>query len=373
MEDALQNLSKNLPDAFEETITRIQRLPQGRSRLGLKALSWICHSTRLITINELIEALSVKPGQSVPNPKYRPSPKLVIECCQGLINIESESMIVRPAHYSIQEYLIRQSNTIFPEAQAEIATTCLTYLMFDIFKTGPCHDEQSLSIRLKEYPLLFYAAHSGCIHAKNSTANSIVKDITTNFLNSQGAISSANQALRYGLNYREEYWELEESLSVSPIHMAAYFDLRDTLWEYLDSKTVPIDIKSKMGITALIKASSKGHTEMVKMLLEKGANPYIENWYGNALHCAAEAGECGTILELIKYGVDPNIRGSFGRTPLHCTADNGHAEAANTLITNGADVNARDWDGLTAFHYADSSNSLDLVELLLKFGVDVNI
>jgi len=374
MEDAFTRLSHNLPEAFDETIARIGCLPEGRRRLGIKALLWVCHSSRLLTVVELVEALSIKPGQSAPNPKYRPSPKLVLECCQGLINIEPKSMFVRLAHYSIQEYLVWQSDTIFPRAQAEIATTCLTYLLFDEFQAGPCQDEHVLYSRIEAYPLLFYAARSGCNHSKNVGPDPATKEITSTFLSSPGAIASAHQAERYGMGYREEYWSYEESLSQTPLHVASGCGLRYAVDQYLDSGTVAINIKTENGTTPLIRAASKGHAEIVKILLKRGGDPYIANWYGNALHCAAEAGECSTILALIQHGVDPDIRSELGRTALNCTVDHNHAKAAETLIANGADSDARDSPGCTVLHRAVRENALEIVDLLLtKSLIDVDV
>jgi ankyrin repeat protein len=374
MEDVLAHLSHDLPEAFEETIARIQHLPEGRKGLGIKTLLWVSHSTRLLTVSELVEALSIKPGQSAPNRKYQPSPKLVLECCQGLINIDPESMFVRPAHYSIQEYLVRHSDTIFPRAQAEIATTCLTYLLFDEFQAGPCHGERSMHPRMEAHPLLFYAAYSGCTHSKNAGLDPTTRDITNKFLNSPGALASANQAIRYGMNYREEYWSHEESSSLTPLHFASWFGLRDIVCRYLECETVAINIRSKMGTTPLILAASKGHAEIVKMLMERGADPNLANWYGNALHCAAESGECGAILALIQHGMDPNTRTNFSRTALHCTTDNDHTKAAETLIANGADVDARDQWGYTILHQAVDGNALETVDLLLaKSLIDVDV
>ena len=75
MEDALVSLSRNLPEAFEETIARIQRLPESRRRLGINTLMWICHAKRTLTVFELSEALSVRHGQTKSEPKALPFTK----------------------------------------------------------------------------------------------------------------------------------------------------------------------------------------------------------------------------------------------------------------------------------------------------------
>jgi hypothetical protein len=91
MEDALVSLSRNLPEAFEETIARIQRLPESRRRLGINTLMWICHAKRTLTVFELSEALSVRHGQTSLSQKHCPSPSMIIECCQGLVILDSET------------------------------------------------------------------------------------------------------------------------------------------------------------------------------------------------------------------------------------------------------------------------------------------
>jgi ankyrin repeat protein len=57
------------------------------------------------------------------------------------------------------------------------------------------------------------------------------------------------------------------------------------------------------------------------MLLQRGANPYLGNWYGNALHCTAEAGWSTVIRQLIDYGMNPNDTEHYERLPIYCTLD----------------------------------------------------
>ena len=65
-----------------------------------------------------------------------------------------------------------------------------------------------------------------------------------------------------------------------------------------------------------------------------------ENWYGPALHCAAEAGEVLTIEEVLSSGLDVDLRDHHGRTAFQCATASGHYNAMQSLLSRGADVDA---------------------------------
>jgi ankyrin repeat protein len=366
MEDALDSLSRNLPEAFEETIARIQRLPESQRRLGIHTLMWICHAKCAMTVSELSDALSVKLGQAAMSPKHRPSPKMMVECCQGLVTIDSETMNIRLAHYAIQEYLIGQSDNLFIRPNANIAEICLTYLLFDSFRQGPCSDEDAIVSRTESNPFLSYASRYWGMHAKRSETDQTVQRLIFAFLGSRSAAACANQVMQINNLYREEYWNSEECYSTTALHLASHCGLENTLHKLLDEGIFPVDAATRMGTTPLNKAASGGHVSIVRFLLQRGANPYSENWYGNALHCAAEAGYSGTIRELIRHGMSANACQYYDRIPINCTLDNDHAAAFETLITLGADINACDEDGRSVFHRAAMLDCVNIIDLVLQ-------
>ena len=102
-----------------------------------------------------------------------------------------------------------------------------------------------------------------------------------------------------------------------------------------------------VGTTPLIMAASAtvGSLETVRLLKERGARLHQENWYGNALHCAAENGKTRMCQYLIEYGLDPNRRSRKGRgkTPLDCTLDNDHVETFQALLRLGAKLDPIDF------------------------------
>ena len=137
MEDALGRISHDPAAAFEETILQIRNLLASRSRLGMGALMWISSRKTALTIPELMDALAIRQNLTNLRAKYRPSPSVILECCQGLVMTDPESNVIRPAHYTIQEYLVSHTSTLFPRAAAEMASACLKYLSLEGFLTGP--------------------------------------------------------------------------------------------------------------------------------------------------------------------------------------------------------------------------------------------
>jgi ankyrin repeat protein len=86
------------------------------------------------------------------------------------------------------------------------------------------------------------------------------------------------------------------------------------------------------GSTALIKAISKGNSEIAKLLIEKKANV--------------------------------NARSNYGWTALMEAVDKGDLEMAKLLIDKKADVNAKDRYGRTAMAIAKARNRQDIVSML---------
>jgi hypothetical protein len=369
MEDALTSLSSSLDSAFEETILRIQQLPESRKRLGLSTLMWICHAKSAMEVSQLGEALSIKPGQSTIRPKHRPSPNTMLECCQGLVAVDQKTSRIHLAHYSIQEYLVKHSNDLFPDAEIEIASTCLTYLLFEDFKKGPCMDLTEVRHRVLYYPFLTYASEFWGLHLQGLDSNQRVKHLTLAFLDCRNAIACATQIEKFNKHYKKIYWDAEECMSVTELHICSYFGLDNTLLYLLDQKKLPINIATNMGTTPIIQAASGGYVSTVRILLQRGADPYLANWYGNALHCAAEGGRSGTIRELIAHGMSPNACEKYYRSPLRCTLDNDSAFAFQTLITLGADVdkiNMENEIGLSILHLLVLKNCHDIMDMALK-------
>lgn len=174
-------------------------------------------------------------------------------------------------------------------------------------------------------------------------------------------------------------------------------------------------------------ACSFGHSEVVSILLDAGANPNAcDNWNYTPLHESVSKGKIDVCLALLQHGANTELRNSENKTPLdladastkpiltgeyrkdelleasrlgdeqrllellnplnvNCHASDGRRSTplhlasgynrirvVQILLQNGADVHAKDKGGLVPLHNSSSYGHLEVSQLLIKAGANVN-
>ncbi len=95
-----------------------------------------------------------------------------------------------------------------------------------------------------------------------------------------------------------------------------------------------------LGYSPLGMAISRGHVDLVRLLLDAGANPRTGSLTLTALGLAAEQGEAEIIQMLLPRGIDVNEPvGQDGWTALLSAIKHGHRSVVQLLVTAGANVN----------------------------------
>lgn len=373
MEEALDQLPRDIEDAFGETLQRIQNQPDGQNTLGMNTLMWLAHAKRPLLVAELSEAIAIRPGSTSLNSKFRPSQKRMVGCCLGLATVDEKSAVIRLMHHSVQEYLHKYRSRVFDTGEHDIAQKCITYLLFEPFALGPRQSSAEIAELVSHHIFVSYAARHWGEHVL--AANDVEVDaLALQFLQAEAQRGCSHQILHYTRSYREEYWTEREAKSCNGLHLAAIFGLEELAKQLLDAGEVEVNVATSIGTTALMKAASYGHERFIRLLLSRKADLTKENWYGTALHAAAEAGQVSAILELVKAGVDVDIRGREGRTPLHCATISGHRSTMQTLLDLGADINLVCYNSYTALQYAILWElSMEIIKVLLENGANTEV
>lgn len=125
-------------------------------------------------------------------------------------------------------------------------------------------------------------------------------------------------------------------------------------------------------MSPMMAAAAFAKPDMVRLLLENGADPNLANSKGMTALMFAKGGITATLL--LNAGSDINAQSrSQGRTALIGAAEDGDLDTINVFLNYGAALDAQDHDGVTALIMAASKDRIDLVERLVEAGADVNL
>lgn len=173
--------------------------------------------------------------------------------------------------------------------------------------------------------------------------------------------------------------------------------------EDLAERGIDCNIQDDLGFTPLYYAVSHRKIEIVKYLIEHGANCNISDGFdspltlairtassgfrveGNTLIIGGGTGDEELIMLLIKGGADVNHIEGFD-TPLQCAIRFCHGDIVALLLRNGADINKIGGGSfkelpinLAVREYCfakksfDAYNRLEIISILLAWGADLNI
>lgn len=127
-------------------------------------------------------------------------------------------------------------------------------------------------------------------------------------------------------------------------------------------------------MTPLAQAAFSGSTETAAVLLQRGASVGVRCWEGEtSLHLAAKRGHVEVVRLLLDHGADINEAGNASHsTALHCAVMKSRVEVGALLLQRGADPNKKDEPGYAPLHWAAREKNALLVQRLLEHGADAN-
>jgi tetratricopeptide (TPR) repeat protein len=154
----------------------------------------------------------------------------------------------------------------------------------------------------------------------------------------------------------------------------------DGLHEYLGAVRWETQQQRVTAGRTIVTAIDEGDVEEVRRLLTEDPAaldaPTTGDCPDRPLAYAAAQGKIEIVRLLLDQGADPNARGESGRTPLHRAAESGQPEIARLLIEHGADVAAVDEQGFSPVYVASRGRDPQcarVAEVLEDSGAEVDL
>ena len=138
--------------------------------------------------------------------------------------------------------------------------------------------------------------------------------------------------------------------------------------------TVVCEEETFHGATALWCASCWGHYNIVKILVDKGAN--VDNFTetgSTPLRTACYDGRYKIVQYLVEHGADVNATNIYKSTCLFCLCHTGNYDIVQYLLMNGADPGLKDFSGETALHISAAKGHLAIAKLFIDKGIPVMV
>jgi ankyrin repeat protein len=381
---ALDELPESLDGTYERSLRELKDTNWEFSR---RLFLCVAVASRPLRVEELAEFLAFD-FESGPIPKFREDWRLeepleaVLSTCSTLLSLVDvdDSQVIQFSHFSVKEFLTssrfaqkcdtisRRYHVSMTPAHTVVAQVCLGILLH--------LDKNVTRESLTNFPLAEYAAKHWVEHARFEGVSENAEEGMKQLFDA----SKPHLAIWIWIHSPYPQWRSQDRGKRpsppcgTPLHYAALCGLH-TVVKFLAIEHSR-DVHSQGGndeSTPLHLASEKGHVEVVRILVEHGADTTVQDNHGSTpLHRASWPSftNIDLVRFLIMHGADVMAQNKFGSTPLHGASSSGNVDVARFLVEHGADATAQDKDGWTPLHHASFNGSVGLARFLVEHGAD---
>ncbi|KAL7266228.1 hypothetical protein RUND412_011235, partial [Rhizina undulata] len=365
---ALQRLPKDLKATYSVIWDKVEADTEDNFLLAQRTIKWIICAKSPLTVDEIIEAVSITPMQWAEKPDHASiTHTTLLDVCQNLLVLDKELGVLRTAHFSVTEFLLVKINSA--EAHTFAAEVCLTLLCCE----NHFNNHVNSSRQTKNYDQLLDDLSSLCndddLNDDNLNDDNLNNDdlndddlndddlndddLNDDDLNNHDLNDDAsrdyeikysdvlhNYALR---NYVMENWA--EHIRLSGDGSKTLKELKRMFFE-------PSPAYSKW-----LRAASKPDRKLKSNPAGGELNPlwvacYFQLW------------------DIFKFFLDSNsdytMRNDKGLMPIHLMAQHGYVTGVKLLLyRKGVDSNIEDDQGRTSLHFAAQEGQDTVVRLLL--------
>ncbi|KAF5586088.1 nb-arc ankyrin domain-containing protein [Fusarium pseudoanthophilum] len=342
----------------------------------------------------------------------------ITSLCRGLVSIQysatnPEQSVVSFIHQSVVDFLVEykpceardvshqlwglstQNNTLIKVSPGGIPATQLV-LQEPVFKgrghkalaRSCCRAILSATRSRREgftdsysftFSFLSYAAENWMQHLRMAlelepSSSELLFDLSQNafFENSlalhESIVSSHKKCPRLTrISTTNTLWEGKQSETSNPLLLASAIGHVESCQRYISAGKNYDDRDHLYGMTALGWAAVYGHLEVVRLLLNAGADVNLVSNGETPLLLAVRSGRNGVLEQLLKERPVINSQATITtQSALFRAASLGRTSMINLLISHGADALTADGSGWTPLHYAIAAGKRATLAKLLS-------
>jgi ankyrin repeat protein len=375
---ALETLPRTVDALYQQSLSRIDLLPEVTRHVVYRSLSWLMFSWRPLKMIELRWAIALTESKNATVDSLC-SEDVIISSCTGLIRVNhaKEVTFVRQYFYShhtrscimsyltpssdftVQKYLVKAAATDSDSPkflkQSDIFQLCLAFLSFkeNLQYTVVGRDLKTGKRIAYKHPFLQYCALGWARHGKIACDHdpnpAFIRRVISLFGDHQKAILIVNVLRDEGI-----YHGYSDGI-LSPLHIYACLGLRQLVMHLLPRHNLKVTRRLDRFMPTLPGWLWK------RSLINK--KDYLQD---TALSLAIQAGHTDLALYLVDHPkIDINISHLARRCSLSYAAEKGDVAVARALLKRGAKHDKCDGRLRTPLSYAASKDAIEMVELLL--------
>ncbi|KAJ6160634.1 hypothetical protein N7470_004030 [Penicillium chermesinum] len=425
IEQAINSTPIGLEQTYERNWMKLSRLPSEDRDRAISVLRWTAFALRPLTVNELTGALLVNDDCDEVRVDDMPDAidedyinTEILDLCGSLLEIRSpktespaELRTVHLAHFSVKQYLLANIPTQGSFLQLNSTLTSSTEAAVWLEKSNL--DNHHILTAFRDYAAGSWQRHATVGDIRDEGLTELVNELFDpenatwaswkkwfDENDKEGGMGEAKPGSRPEKSEENsessDHEDDKPTLPTSPkesvisddddeseadegelrstqLYYASWLGLTDTVNVLIDRHSYNINEKGNHGRTALVAACSRGHLEIVQMLLENGADMTLRDFDGHdSLTTASLNGHLEIVRLLVKRGADISVASNQGETSLYCAAYKGHFEILKLLIEKGGDIEGHNFRHLTPLNAASDGGHFDVVKLLVQKGADIN-
>ncbi|XP_067678535.1 ankyrin repeat domain-containing protein 50-like [Haliotis asinina] len=161
---------------------------------------------------------------------------------------------------------------------------------------------------------------------------------------------------------------IRDGFGLTILHSACLGGDVDLVKNVISQNMLDINGRVHCGRTAVMMAAENRHRDVVKLLVDKGADVSVVDETGdNIIHCACMGGDVGVVKYILsKSMVDVDRRGSNKMTPIMVAKNYKHREVVDLLVSKWPDGSLKYYKHRSILQSACRKGNIDMVKFILS-------